>query len=456
MSLRLRAVLIAGVALALLWSLAAAWMLRDVHGRLDQTLDQRLAMSARMVSGLMQRATLMPVDPDTFFEPITVGGGQGIACQIRTQRGEIVAATSGAPLAALDVPAPGFADRRVNDEIWRTYTLRFGDHYITTADRVDERDTLVRDILIAAGVPFLVALLGGLLALWIGISRGLAPLDSLRRTLQARDADSTRPVDEAGAPAELQPVMAALNGLLERLANALHQQRAFTDAAAHELRTPLTVVDTHLQVARMSAGPESESLRNAGEGVRRLRRTLDQLMSLTRAEGPGGAEDACESVLGVIGDVLARLPGHERARIGLQVSGADAASPMPHSMLATALRNVLDNAIRYGGADTPVELAARFDRERGCVAIEVADRGPGMGDEELARAGQRFWRGARGQRDGGEGAGLGLSIVHAILTRYGGSVRLRARQGGGLSVRLEVPTGSSLPSVSDEVPADDR
>ena len=73
-------------------------------------------------------------------------------------------------------------------------------------------------------------------------------------------------MDEAGAPAELRPVLAALNGLLERLATVLRQQRAFTDAAAHELRTPLTVVDTHLQVARMSADPESDSLRSAARG----------------------------------------------------------------------------------------------------------------------------------------------------------------------------------------------
>ncbi len=439
MSLRLRAVLIAGVALALLWTLAAAWMLQDVHSRVDRTLDQRLAMSARMVSGLMQRATLMPADSGALLEPVTVGGGQGIACQIRTQRGEIVAATSGAPLAALDVPAPGFADRQVNGETWRTYTLRFGDHYITTADRTDERATLVRDILLAAGVPFLVALLGGLLALWIGISRGLAPLDALRRTLQARDTESTEPVDGAGAPAELRPLIGALNGLLDRLAAALRQQRAFTDAAAHELRTPLTVVDTHLQVARMSDGPESESLRSAGEGVRRLRHTLDQLMILTRAEAPGGADDACDSVLGAVGDVIARAPEADKERIRLEVSGADAGSPIPHSMLTTALRNVLDNALRYGGKE-PVELAVRFDRASRRVAIEVGDRGPGMSEAELANAGQRFWRGAHG-RNGSDGAGLGLSIVSAIVGRYDGSVGLHAREGGGLLVRLELPAG---------------
>ena len=445
MSLRLRAVLIAGLALTLLWGVAAAWMLRDVGNQLDETLDQRLAMSARMVSGLMHRATLMPTEPQSLLEPITVGGGQGIACQIRTQRGEIVATTTGAPVAALDLATPGFSDRLVNGETWRTYTLRFGDHYITTADRLDERSTLVREILLTAGVPFLVALLGGLLALWIGISRGLKPLDSLRRTLEARDADSTDPVDDVGTPAELRPVMAALNGLLARLAAALGQQRAFTDAAAHELRTPLTVVDTHLQLAQMTPVADPGSLRSASEGVRRLRHTLDQLMSLTRAEGPGGSDDACESILGVVGDVIGRLPADERARVKLQVSGTDTGTTMPYSMLSTAVRNVLDNALRYAGPDAPVELSVQFDRLHQRASSEVADRGPGMSEEELAHAGQRFWRGGRG-RSSGDGAGLGLSIVDAIMRRHGGAVTLQARDPDGLRVLLELPTTGQDPA----------
>jgi two-component system sensor histidine kinase QseC len=439
MSLRLRAVLIAGLALAVLWGVAAAWMLRDVGNQLDETLDQRLAMSARMVSGLMQRATLMPTGSQSLLEPITVGGGQGIACQIRTHRGEIVATTRGAPMAALDAPVPGFSDRLVNGETWRTYTLRFGDHYITTADRLDERNTLVREILLTAGVPFLVALLGGLLALWIGISRGLKPLDSLRQTLQARDADSTDPVDDVGTPAELRPVMAALNDLLARLAAALGQQRAFTDAAAHELRTPLTVVDTHLQVARMTRDPDPESLRSASEGVRRLRHTLEQLMSLTRAEGPGGSDSACTSILDVIGDVIGRLPADERTRVEMKVSGTDTGAAMPYSMLSTAVRNVLDNAVRYGGPGTPVEVSVHFDPPRQRASIEVADHGPGMSADDLAHAGQRFWRGGHGRASGG-GAGLGLSIVDAIMRRHGGVVTLHPGDPDGLRVVLELPT----------------
>jgi hypothetical protein len=91
--------------------------------------------------------------------------------------------------------------------------------------------------------------------------------DHVPERFPARAADSTDPVDDVGTPAELRPVMAALNGLLARLAAALGQQSAFTDDAAHELRTPLTVVDTHLQVAQITPVADPGSLRKVGFGI---------------------------------------------------------------------------------------------------------------------------------------------------------------------------------------------
>ena len=441
MSLRLRAVLIAALAFAALWALAAGWMLRGMQERLDHTLDQRLVMSARMVSGLLERSTLVTSDAAALASAVTVGGGQGIACQIRTLRGEIVASTSGVPGMAMEAPVPGFADRRIGDATWRTYTLRFGDYHITTADAAGERDQLVRDILLAAGVPFLVALLGGVLALWIGVARGLAPLESLSRTLAARDLESTEPVHDARAPAELRPLLAAFNGVLGRLTESLRQQRAFTDAAAHELRSPLTAVDTHLQVAAMSQGQDAqEAVQHAGEGVRRLRRTLDQLMSLARAEAPGAAEAARSSVREAVADIITRLAPEERHRVTVLPPDGDAVVAMPAGMLATTLRNLLENALRYSGADAPVEVRLAPAAPGGRVLVEVADRGPGMAAEDRNRAGQRFWRGDLG-RDGQEGSGLGLSIVRAILSRHGGRLALRDREGGGLVAVVDLPPG---------------
>lgn len=443
MSLRLRVVLIAGLALAVLWAGAAAWLAHDLHRNLDRTLDQRLAMSARMVSGLLQRSAIQPGSEAPMLSgAVSVGGGQGIACQIRSLRGEVLAATGEAALAGRAAPPPGFADVVIDDALWRTYTLQAGDFLVTTADRSDERNALVRGLLAAAAVPVLLAVIGGLLALWSGIGRGLQPLEDLRLVLQARDAETTSPLDDRHAPRELQPLLRALNGLLERLAAALAQQRAFTDAAAHELRTPLTGIDTHLQLARMDGhGDVPRALAQADEGVRRLGRTLDQLLALARAEAPLPDGDACESIQAALDDALSWLApdGGGRARI-VRVGEGDCATRVPHSMLATAVRNLLDNALRYTPPASAVSLEFACNGDEGQCRITVVDRGPGMTAQQIAQAGQRFWRGDGGRTDR-TGAGLGLSIVRAIAARHGGRLDLSARPGGGLVADLWVPTG---------------
>ena len=149
--------------------------------------------------------------------------------------------------------------------------------------------------------------------------------------------------------------------------------------------------------------------------------------------------DPCDSVLGAIDDVLASLSPQAQARINLQVSSDDAATPMPHAMLTTVLRNLLDNALRHTPDTATVDLRLHIEAAGNRAVIAVADRGPGLTAEERAKAGRRFWRGDRG-RKGSEGAGLGLSIVHAILARHRGSVRLDARKEGGLSVVFEIET----------------
>lgn len=440
MSLRLRAVLIAGISLAVLWAAAAAWMMRDVHANLDRTLDGRLAMSARMVSGLLESAALPPSsNGSAWTEAIRVSGGDGIACEIGSLRGEVLARTDSGPHSAFKAPAPGYSTREVDGTAWRVYILRAGEYQITTADRIDQRDILIEELLCAAGVPFLIAFFGGLAALWIGIGRGLSPLDALRRELRDKATEDTAPIHIRNSPSELRPVLTAMNGLLGRLARALSNQRAFTDAAAHELRTPLTVIDTHLQVVRLTHGDEAEaSLSNAEEGVRRLRRTLDQMMTLARAEAPIDSADDCDSVMAAVNNLLGGMNDGERRHIQLIATGADASTTIPKSMLETAIRNLVDNALRYSPEGSPVVVQVCFDQSAGQCRIEVTDCGPGLSAEQSVQIGRRFWRGDQG-RQCGDGAGLGISIVRAIVERFGGVLELRPRDTGGLIATLLVP-----------------
>ena len=440
MSLRLRAVLIAGISLMVLWGAAAAWMMQGMRANLDQTLDGRLAMSARMVAGLLEGAALDPnSSPANLTDAVRISGEEGIACEIRALRGEVLASTGSTPSSDFATLPTGYSTQAVQGEQWRIYILHDNGYQITTADRIDERNILIDELLRAAGVPFLIALLGGLAALWGGIGRGLTPLKTLREQLRAKEADDTTPIAVDHSPTELRPVLDAMNGLLGRLAQALSSQRAFTDAAAHELRTPLTVIDTHLQIVRLSDGEEAQaSLSGAEEGVRRLRRTLDQMMTLARTDAVTDKGDACPSVLDVVESVFSLVGESERSRLSLTVEGTDAGTPVPRSMLEAAVRNLVDNAIRYSPDDTAIEINIAFHRGAQHCVLAVADRGPGLSPEQAAQIGRRFWRGDQG-RQRKDGAGLGISIVRAIAERFGGTLTLRSRAGGGLIAELTVP-----------------
>lgn len=440
MSLRLRAVLIAGISLVVLWGAAAAWMMQGMRANLDRTLDGRLAMSARMVSGLLEGAAVdLNASPANLKEVVRVSGSEGIACEIRALRGEVLARTGNSPTSDFEKLPTGYSTRDVQGEKWRVYILHDNGYQITTADRIDERDVLISQLLRAAGVPFLIAFLGGLGALWIGIARGLAPLRALSNQLRGKKTDDTTPIAVDHPPSELRPVLDAMNGLLGRLAHALSSQRAFTDTAAHELRTPLTVIDTHLQIVRLTEGEEAQaSLASAEEGVQRLRRTLDQMMTLARTEADTDKVDGCASVLAAVNNVLDQLGGEERNRVTLAVEGADSATPVPMSMLETAVRNLVDNAIRYSPENTPINVNIMFDCASQYCLIAVADRGPGLSAEHTSQIGQRFWRGDQG-RQRKDGSGLGISIVRAIAKRFGGTLDLKLRTGGGLVAEIIIP-----------------
>jgi len=277
--------------------------------------------------------------------------------------------------------------------------------------------------------------MGGLLALWIGANRGLAPLDRLRHTLAERQPDTIEPLDTRSLPTELKPLIESLNHLLHRIAQAVHRERNFTNDAAHELRTPLTAIDTHLQVARLTTGEEAQqALADAGEGVRRMRATLDQLLMLARVEGRLAFDEGeFISAEEVVSRVMAASTPEAASRMVRSGDGGASVLAVPPALVVAALRNLTDNALRYSGAGSPVDLV--IDEEGAAVRFRVIDRGPGFAPGEHEQAMQRFWRGRKGS-----GSGLGLPIVHAIVTRYGGHLRLVAGDDMGTVAELVLPS----------------
>lgn len=436
MSLRLRLSLTIGSAFVLVWALAAAWMLSDLRQQMMFSLDQRLVASARMVAGLLEQLPQLPVKGEgTHFsaEQLTIPGG--MACQVSSLRGEVLARSHNNPDQPMQSQAAGFHDQVIDGATWRTFTLDRGDVRITTADRQVEREALNLSVLLAASVPVGMALIVCLLLLWLGIGQGLAPLSRMRDALMRRDADSLQPLQISPLPSELQPLLDSQNQLFARIAKTIERERRLTGDAAHELRSPLTAIKTHLQVARMTDGEAREqSLAHAEEGADRLHRTLEQLLLLARVEGSLSFDDGVNCTA----EQVARLAIHdaaggagERIRLHLPQTLPATALKVPSVLAIAALRNLLDNALRHTPAGTQVELTVSVDGPQ--VKYQVRDHGPGIPAETLQHMTQRFWRNGNSN-----GCGLGLAIVQAIVERCHCELNFDS-QPDGLRVELRMP-----------------
>lgn len=444
MSLRLRLLLIIGLSLSVLWGAVAAWMFIDARQSLRDALDNRLAASARMVAGLVSQFPEPRDIAASSSKPLDVVARDGLACEVSLVRGEVtietIARTAGSPdLVRAD---PGFSTHVYGNKRWRTYVLRQGNIQIATADSVDVREALVKELVLSAGLPFVVALFGTLVLLWIGITHGLAPVERIRLLLARRRPGDDSPLPQVKAPVELQPLLHTIQQLLERLQGAIVRERRFTDSAAHELRTPLTGIKTHIQVAKLASQRPNESatleaaLVKADQGVQQLQDILQRLLDLARLEGQPIDMEASELVDAVYAAIEAVQPLYGDSINRIVVQGAVDSRPVRVALplLLAALQNLIDNAMRYAPADTP--LIVRIERQsNAAMQISVLDEGPGLDAEDRIQAVSRFWRG----NPTIPGYGLGLSIVEAIARRHGGALELLERSGGGLEVRLVLP-----------------
>lgn len=444
MSLRLRLLLVIGISLTVLWSAVATWMLMDARHSLREALDSRLAASARMVAGLVAQFPNLQELAQSAERPLDIIARDGVACEISVVRSEVeiqaVSRTAGSP--DMSQVALGFGTHVHGGKRWRTFVLREGHIQIAAADSIEIREALVREIMLSAGLPFVVALFGSLLLLWVGIGHGLAPLERIRDMLSRRRPGDDSPLPKVKVPVELQPLLRTLEELLERQQAAIMRERRFTDSAAHELRTPLTGIKTHIQVAHLAAQRPGErntldtALSQADQGVQQLQNILQRLLELARLDGQSArmeSSQADEAVYAAL-HALKAIYGDTIDQITLDIRSKPGPVQIEKSLLTVAVQNLIDNALRYTKAQQPISLRIEAG-EPGYLRLSVLDHGPGLSDSERDLAMNRFWRGSQQQA----GYGLGLSIVNAIATQHGGTLELLNRKSGGLEARLTVP-----------------
>ncbi|GAA5783867.1 sensor histidine kinase [Chitiniphilus shinanonensis] len=336
----------------------------------------------------------------------------------------------------------GFATVPTSEGNWRVFSLARPDQVIQVAQplRVRQRLALAAAWRTVAPVLWVLPLL--LLAAWWVIGRGLRPLDRLASEVGQRNPEALAPIPLSHTPEEAQPLVAALNALLDRLAAALDRQRAFTADAAHELRTPLTALKLQLQWLEHadSDAERRTALTELAAGHARVMHVLEQLLTLARSEGAPIAHQPVD-LARLAGDVLATQAPLAEARaidLGLDAAPDGATVTGDAAALRSLVGNLVANALRHAPRQGRVDV--RVTAERDGVLLEVADNGPGIAEAERERVFDRFYRAA----DAGEGgSGLGLAIVQAVAQRHGATIVLDGADLGGLSVRVRFPLPAS-------------
>jgi signal transduction histidine kinase len=313
------------------------------------------------------------------------------------------------------------------------------DEHFSRSEARHARDEIVEALGEALVWPLAMALPALALAIWLGVGSGLRPLRELRAQLARRGAADLAPLDTARAPQEIEPLVAELNRLFGRIEHALQRERRLTADAAHELRTPLAVLSTQAQVARHAAGEaaRNEALDALVGGAERAARLIEQMLTLARLEAGQLGEHAQRVALHEVArEALAEAaPRALQKNIDISLEEGPPAAVQGHAgLLATLVRNLVDNAVRYTPPGGRVGVSVRPESK--VVRLEIVDNGPGVPPAELARLGERFHRLAA---PGESGSGLGLSIVLRIAELHRGRVRFANAAGGGLVVTVELP-----------------
>ncbi|GLQ87378.1 ATP-binding protein [Dyella flagellata] len=299
------------------------------------------------------------------------------------------------------------------------------------------RDEIARDGSMRTLVPML-CLIAALIPLVAGVVRRmLQPVVQLAEALDRADERTVVELPTQGIPSEVAPFIASINRQFKRLRESIAQQRRFVADAAHELRSPLTALTLQAQnLDRLPMTPEMrERIDALRAGLSRGTRLVAQLLSLARLQQDAATASETVAVQELVHQVVDETYAYaESKQTDLGVEQLEAlALHADRLALHAALRNLVDNAIRYTPEHGRVDLRAY--RDGGWACIEVEDNGPGMRQEDLARACEPFFR-APGTTE--IGSGLGLAIAADMARNLGGELSLHTT-GSGLLVRLRLP-----------------
>lgn len=321
------------------------------------------------------------------------------------------------------------------DGFWVSFRLHPDDldefWVMLPSDRISPPGGLDEVLIWTAGA-LSVALLGAFLIVsWIS-----RPLRDLARAARMVGHGKTPPRLTEDGPHEIAAVARAFNQMAGDLARTDADRALLLAGVSHDLRTPLA----RLRLGVEMSGAEHQDVLAMVTDIEEMDRIIGQFLDY----GRGAPNEPMTQVElgGFVGELVEAFKVRG-ARIRFERPD-DALEAQVHALpLRRALANLIDNAMRYAGNRTPIDVSLTRDGPLAC--IRVADRGPGIPPKEVDRLRHPFTR-LDSSRSGTKGAGLGLAIVDRIMAAHRGSLDLSPRDGGGLCADIRIPFGKAAPS----------
>lgn len=424
-SLQGRLLLSLGAVLLVIWS-GAAWttavLLR--HG-IEDVFDSSLQETAQRLLPLAVLDIVGREDEDVAIQRLGAirSHDELLTYIVRDDKGKVLLQSHAADVSVFPpYERPGFG-RTATHRLYSEEALQ-GTVRITVAEPLAHRAQVVREVQMGLGLPILLIIPAAFVAIALAAQRSTRPLRAFREQLETRSEKDLGPVASDDLPSELAPLAVTLNALLERLRAAFEAERSLATNTAHELRTPLAGAIAQAQRIRKETTEPHIGQRGADieATLKRLTARAERLMQLARAEGSRlrleRTSDLRAALRAVVDDLRRSVPYES---IILSLPATPVMSDIDPDAAGILCRNLIDNALRYGKASSPVAVTLDSDG-----LLTVSNEGPVVPPEIMAKLAGRFERGGTSAR----GSGIGLSIVSTIADRIGSPLTLKSPRPG--------------------------
>lgn len=421
-SIRRQLIVYVTSAVTLMWLISITISALIVEDEMNEVFDVALQETAQRLRPFAlnnpQRNPVLQTLPNA-LDPRHNKHDTYLIYQIRNEDGKILLSSPDAPLTPLtEKLVTGYQDLKGR----RIYTEKISQNgsFIQAAEPLEHRTEAIRESVLGLVVPLFFSIpLTGLLVLWI-VRKSTFPLQQLNEDIKERGTEKLDEFDISNQPEELLPIVSSLNELLKRINLAIEAEREFASNSAHELRTPVAATLAQTQRLISVSVNEDTKLRalEIEAGLKRLQRLSEKLLQLSRADASALRKGENSQILELLDLILDEYNRGQDIHVPIEFTIENLSNlkwPIDMDSSAIVLRNLLENALRYGTADQAIQIFC--DHEN---TLHIVNDCAVLPQVELERLTHRFERGSYQS----EGSGLGLAIVETFVKHGSGSLEI--------------------------------